>query len=128
MAGVGGLGPTAGLNSAAVDQIANNGVILNQQLGNLINTLQNLLPFTGATGTFTCSAASSTTVANTSVAANSMIFITPTNAAAGTLMAGATSLYLSARTAGTSFAFSTANAGAAAGTETFLYLIINPSG
>jgi len=40
-------------------------------------------------------------------------------------MGGATSLYISARTAWTSFAVTTANAGAAAGTETFNYIVLN---
>lgn len=112
----------------ALTRIASNGVLLNQQLGQLISTLSTLLPFSGAFGTFTCSAAATTTVTNASVAANSVILITPTNAAAATLMSGATALYLSARTAGTSFAFTTANAAAAAGTETFQFLIANASG
>lgn len=108
--------------------IATNGSIGNQLLGQLIQTLTTVLPFAGAFGTFTCSAAASTTVTNSSVAANSIILITPTNVAAATLQSAATCLYLSARTAGTSFVFTTANAGSAAGTETFQYIIINPSG
>ena len=115
------------INASDVTRIATNGGLIVQQLGNLINALTGLLPFSGATGTFTCAASATTTVTNTSVAANSIILITATNAADGTLMAGATSLYLSARTAGTSFAFATANAAAAAGTETFQFLIVNPS-
>lgn len=114
----------------ALGRIATNGQFLNQTMGKLVESLDALsalLQLAVATGTFTCAASATTTVTNTSVAANSMIFITPTNAAAGTLMAGATSLYLSARTVGTSFAFTTANAGAAAGTEQFLYVVINPS-
>lgn len=108
--------------------IATNGSIGNQLLGQLIQTLTTVLPFSGAFGTFTCSAASSTTVTNASVASNSIILLTPTNAAAATLQSGATCLYLSARTAGTSFAVTTASGGSAAGTETFQYIIINPSG
>lgn len=75
-------------------------------------------------GTFTLTAATSITVTQVLTAANSFIFIAPTNASAGTLMAGANSLYLSARTANTSFAYSTAGGGAAAGTETFIYILI----
>lgn len=75
-------------------------------------------------GTFTCAAATSTTVTQTLTAANSVILLMPTNAAAGTLMAGANSLYVSARTANTSFAVSTAGGGSAAGSEQFSYLLI----
>lgn len=77
------------------------------------------------TGTFTCANATSTTVTQPLVAANSYIAFMPTNAAAGTLMAGANSLYTSARTANTSFVVSTAGGGSAAGTETFQYLLVN---
>lgn len=76
-------------------------------------------------GQFTCGAAATTTVADTNVKATSFIALTPLNAAAGTLQAGATHLYVSARTAGASFAVTTASAGAAAGTENFQYLVIN---
>jgi len=74
-------------------------------------------------GTFTCGAAATTTVVDANVKSGSVITLMPTNAAAGTLMGAATSLYVSARTAGTSFAVTTADASAAAGTETFAYAI-----
>jgi hypothetical protein len=77
------------------------------------------------TGTFTCANAALTTVNDVNVTAASIIQIQPTNAAAGALQAGATHLYISARTAGTSFGVTTANAAAAAGTETFNYILIN---
>lgn len=80
-----------------------------------------------AVGTFTCAIAATTTVPQTAVQANSVILLMPTNAAAATLMSGANSLYVSARTANTSFAVSTAAAGSAAGTETFTYALFNPS-
>lgn len=80
-------------------------------------------------GTFTCANAAATTVNDATAAAlitaTSVISLMPTNAAAATLMGAATSLYVSARTAGTSFVVTTANAAAAAGTETFEYEIIN---
>lgn len=112
---------------ALLTRIANNGLLMNQQMGNLINTLSRVLPFSGAFGTFTCAAAATTTVTNASVAANSVILLMPTNAAAGTLMGSAKSLYVSTRTAGTSFVVSTANATAAAGTEQIAYVVLNPS-
>lgn len=98
-----------------------------QLLGKLIEVLSTVLPFGGAFGTFTCGAAASTTVPNPSVAANSVIVLMPTNAAAGTLQGSTKCLYTSARTAGTSFVVTTSSGVAAAGTETFAYVCINPS-
>lgn len=75
-------------------------------------------------GTFTCAAAATTTVTQVLTQANSFILLMPTNAAAGTLMGGVKSLYVSARTANTSFVVSTAAATNAVGTETFAYLMV----
>ena len=86
-----------------------------------------LATFPRVTGTFTLSAAASTVVPNTSVTSTSIISLTPLNATAATLMAGANSLYVSARTSGASFTLSTAAGGAAAGTEQFQYLLVVPS-
>lgn len=77
------------------------------------------------TGSFTCANNKDTVVANTNITSSSVIILEPTNAAAATLMAGATSLYTSAKVAATSFTVTTADASAAAGTETFNYRIIN---
>lgn len=74
-------------------------------------------------GSFTLGAAALTTVNNANVLAGSRIILTPTNAVAAALMGSAKALYVSARTAGTSFGVTTANAAAAAGTETFDYWI-----
>jgi parallel beta-helix repeat protein len=74
-------------------------------------------------GSFTAANAVTTTVANANILTSSTIVITPTNAAAGTLQAGANSLYVSAKNAGVSFVLTTAGGGAAAGTETFDYII-----
>lgn len=79
---------------------------------------------TNAARTFQLSgAAASTVVSDTEVHANSHIDFTPTNAAAATLMAGAKSIYVSARNAGTSFTVTTADGTNAAGTENFTYRI-----
>lgn len=78
------------------------------------------------TGTFTLSAAATTTVAQTAATATSVIQLTPTNAAAATLMGSVKSLYYTI-TPGTSFTVHTANGAAAAGTETFSYLIQTPT-
>lgn len=86
-----------------------------------------LSTFPRVTGTFTLSAAASTVVPNTSVTSTSIISLTPLNAGAATLMAGANSLYVSARTSGASFTVSTAAGGSAAATEQFQYLLVVPS-
>lgn len=78
-------------------------------------------------GTFTLSAASATVIPQTSTQSMSVIDLMPTNAAAATLMGAATSLYVSARTEGTSFTVTTANGAAAVGTETFAYVLWNPA-
>jgi uridylate kinase len=77
------------------------------------------------TNTLTLSAAVTTTKADTSILTGSKIMLTPTNVAAANLMLGTKSLYVSAKTAGTSFAVTTADGTAAAGTETFDYVIVN---
>lgn len=78
------------------------------------------------TGSFTLGAAATTVVNNGNVLSTSIIILFPTNAAAGTLQGSAKSLYISAKSAGVSFTVATASAAAAAGTETFSYLIVNP--
>lgn len=76
-------------------------------------------------GTFTCGAAIDTVVADTDVLATSVIVLMPTNASAATLMGSAKALYISVRTAGTSFQVSTASGAAALGTENFEYQLLN---
>jgi hypothetical protein len=78
-------------------------------------------------GSFTLSAAATTTIAQPAVQANSVPDWTPTNAAAGTLEGSAKHLYLSSISPGVSFTVATANSAAAAGTETFIYKIETPS-
>lgn len=107
------------------------GFILKRQSG---TEFFKVMPFSGAVrslvdgtvvGAFTMDAAASKVVSNGGVTANSRIFLMPTNAAAATLMAGANSLYISAKSAGVSFTVATAGGGAAAGTETFNFLVLN---
>jgi hypothetical protein len=76
-------------------------------------------------GSFTLSAASSTTVAQSSVTANSAIQWTPLNAAAATLTGSSKSLYLSSKTAGTGFVVATGDGTNAVGTEVFSYVVLN---
>jgi hypothetical protein len=89
---------------------------------NLSQWNQNLLKvFPRINGSFKLSAAVTTVVAQASVAANANIQITATNAAAA-----AQPIYVSAIVSGVSFSVSTTG-GAAAGTETYNYLVLNPS-
>ena len=72
-------------------------------------------------GSVTLDAAASKAVTVTGATSGSFAFICPTNAAAASLMAGASSLYV---TAGTDqITLATADTGSAAGTETFSYLV-----
>jgi hypothetical protein len=76
-------------------------------------------------GSFTCANAAETTVLCPSVTGTSLIFLMPTNAAAGLLQGAASCLYVLSIIAGTSFTVKTANAGAAGGTETFNYFLLH---
>lgn len=109
--------------TASLDDLATNGKLLNQQMGNIYTALTSLFR---NTGTFTLGAAASTTISNVGVQANSYPILIPTNAAAGTLMGSTNSLYLSARVVGTSFTVATASGASAAGTETFFYILVTP--
>lgn len=76
-------------------------------------------------GTLTLSNATTTVVMQPSVAANSFISLTATNAlAASTQLTNG--LFVSAYSAGVGFSVSTQN-GSSAGTETFSYIVWNPS-
>ena len=81
----------------------------------------------GSTGTLTLAGAASTTVTNYNVTVNSKVKLTPTNAAAATLIHGTSSPYHDpiSNVSGTSFTIRTADGGSAAGTETFEYEIID---
>ena len=98
---------------------------INQNLAELTSQFGAMFALNAFSGTFTAANAATTTVTDANVTATSAIFIFPTNAAGGTLMGSAKSFYLSARTAGTSFTVTTADANSAAGTETFVYIIVN---
>lgn len=108
--------------AASLDDLATNGKLIINQLSAIYTALVNIFR---NTGTFTCSAAATTTVANTAIASTSRVLLIPTNAAAATLVGSTKSPYVSTVTAGTSFVVSTAS-GAAAGTETFFYVVITP--
>lgn len=87
--------------------------------------LLNIWPRT--TGTFTLAAAATTTVTQPNMKSTSIVVMTATNASAATLMGSAKALYVSSKTPGSGFVVSTANAVAAAGTETFDYALFSPS-
>ncbi len=116
----GGFGNTA----SQVLTILQQGVVaINQLATNLLNTWPRI------TGTFTLAAAASTVVTQPGVKATSVVVLTPTNAAAGTVMGSAKALYVpvASYVPGTSFTVFTASGGNAAGTETFSYAVFNPS-
>lgn len=110
--------------SASMDDLVRELNIANRNMSALITTISGIFP--RHTGTFTCANAATTTVTDSNVLSTSVIHLTPTNAAAGTLQAGTTHLYISARTAETSFTVATASGASAVGTETFSYSIFNP--
>lgn len=97
----------------------------NTQLTALIAAILAVFPTAIFTGSFTLGAAATTVVNNGHVLSSSIIIPFPTNASAATLMGSAKSLYISAKSAGVSFTVATASAGAAAGTETFSYVLVN---
>lgn len=116
---------TAEIGSVYLKQYAGSGVpsIYIKQSGSGNTGWEQI--YSGSKGSFTCSAAAFTTVSDPAVVSSSVILIMPTNASAAALMAGASSLYVSNKTVGTSFRVSTANNAAAAGSETFDYVIIH---
>ena len=75
-------------------------------------------------GSLTCANAADTVVTDTAATVNSKIFLFPTNAAAATLQAGANCLRVKTKSIG-GFTVTTAGGGAAAGTETFDYFIVD---
>lgn len=95
----------------------------NQNFSQLIQAVLSIFPRVG--GSFRLSAAATTTVTQASIAANSIVLFVPTNAAAATLQSGASAIYHSNNTAGASFQVTTASGTAAAGTETFNYIVVN---
>jgi hypothetical protein len=94
-----------------------------RNLAQLNTTLQAVFPRT--VGSFTLAAGTTTTVTQPSIKANADVALTPTNATAALTQRSA-GLFLSAITPGASFAVSTQN-GTAQGSETFTYIVVNPS-
>jgi hypothetical protein len=94
-------------------------------INGLTSAVMNVWP--RITGTFTLTATATFTVTQPGIKATSVVMLSPTNAAAGTLMGSAKSLYVSALAPGASFTVATASGAAATGTETFNYAVFNPS-
>lgn len=94
-----------------------------QNLSQLNTTLQNAFP--RINGTFTLSAGTTTIVTQPSIGASGIPLITATNATAA-LTVRTAGLFVSAMTAGVGFSLST-QSGTAQGTETFKYVVVNPS-
>ena len=97
---------------------------INANLAKLVSVMSTRFALGAFGGSFTLSAAVSTTVTDANAKTTSKIIPVPTNAAAGTLQGSAKCLYVSAKNNG-SFVVSTASGVAAAGTETFDYEIVN---
>lgn len=100
------------------------------QLQGIINQLSAWVKaFTGrmVSGSFTLSSAPTTTIANSSIQAGSILSgLLPLNAAAATLTGSSKSLYLSSISPGVSFTVATADGTNAAGTEKFQYQFTTP--
>jgi hypothetical protein len=96
-----------------------------QGMTRLLSSLVKVFQGSYVTGTFTLAAAASTTVTQPEVKSSASISFTPTNASAALLEGSNKALYISAVTPGASFTVTTSSGGAAAGTETFSYLIKN---
>lgn len=90
----------------------------------LNETLKALTRLSG--GSFTMANAATKVVADPNVTASSYIILQATNSHAADLQAGAKALYISAKTAGTSFTVATQDGNAAVGDEEFDYIIYNP--
>lgn len=111
-----------GVAPAQANDIATKLQIGNQIAAQLLDLFTNLFP--RSTGTFTMAAAASKVITDANVTTSSKIVLSPTNAAAGTLQGSSECLYYTV--AAGSFTVATAAGTAAAGTETFDYLVFNP--
>jgi hypothetical protein len=96
---------------------------VNQNLSSLISVLRGLFPLSAFSGIFTMAAAATKTITDANCKASSIIVLQASNAAAATLEGSAKHLYPVA--ANGSFTVATASAGNAAGTENYVYLIVN---
>lgn len=110
---------------ASLDDLVTVGNNLNKNISLLIQTITAVFP--RISGTFTLAAASTTSVSQSAMQSNSIVLWNPVNSSAATLEGSAKNIYVLSKTSGTGFVVSTANGSAAAGTEQFSYVVINPS-
>lgn len=110
-------GPGGGDASAVNSNLQN----IARQLGLWVQAFNGRI----VSGSFTCTNATTTTVTQTAIKANSVVSLTPSNATAA-LLQRAQGIFHSTNTPGASFAVST-QSGTAAGTETFEYTVFTPS-
>lgn len=96
---------------------------INSNLGALVQAFKTGFPISSYLGTFTMAGAATKSVTDTHCKSTSLVLLMETNAAAGTLQGSAKHLYITP--ASGSFTVATASGAAAAGTETFSYLIVN---
>lgn len=113
-------GGTAGTDVTAINSTLQG---IARQLGLWVQAFSGRMVF----GSFTCGGTATTTVTQPGIKANSFVSWVPTNAAASAIEGSAKKLFLATLTPGASFAAVTGNAGTTAGTETFSYVVINPS-
>lgn len=97
----------------------------NMNMSKLIQVMTNRFALSCFSGSFNMTASITIVVADTNVKKNSLIFFIPTNAAAAQLQGSAKQLYVSAQAANTNFTAATGSGIAAAGTETYSYVILN---
>ena len=97
----------------------------NANMAQLTKVFTTRFALSSFTGTFNMTATATFTVTDANIKAGSFVIFIPTNATAAQLQGSAKQLYVSTKSAGTNFVASTGNAVAAAGTETFAYIIVN---
>ena len=96
---------------------------VNANLASLISVLRGLFPLSAFSGSFTMASTETKTITDANCKANSLIVLQASNSSAGALEGSANHLYPVA--ANGSFTVTTASAGNAAGTENYVYLIVN---
>ncbi len=106
---------------AAVDDVNSTLQGIARQMGAWVAAFNGRL----VSGAFTLSGGTTTVVSQSGVTASSIIVFSPTNATAA-LTQRSGGLYLSAKTAASTFSVST-QSGTSFGTETFNYTLFNPS-